>query len=284
MRLHAYERIVLGYVAILSLAVLAIRPEGAAIFLAYHAAAAGMILGVAWAQSRFGGRFWTGLRTWQLLFLILAAFREVHYLAPLLHPFEDTPWDRKLGDIDRLLFGNVDRLFLSMPPLLMDVFHACYASYFGTMVALAVLLMRGTDPDRLREYLSVIALGMLGSYLGYYLVPALGPHWFYPQRPAILDGWVLGGPLHRLILELEWRTPDAFPSGHALMSMLVMACARKYHPPAFPWLAVPATGCIAATMVLRYHYVVDVLVSALLFPVVYFAGIRLHRRIADAAA
>jgi hypothetical protein len=283
-RLHAYEHVILGYVGLLTLGLLAVRPEGTWIFLAYHAAAAAMVGLVPYAQSRFGGRAWGAVRTWYVLFLILAAFREVHYLAPLLHPFEDARWDRLLADIDRKLFGNLDALFLSFPPLLMDAFHACYASYFGTMIVLAVILMRSSDPDRLREYLSVITLGMLGSYLGYYLVPAIGPHWFYPGRPAILDGWILGGPAHRVMVALEWKTPDAFPSGHALMSMLVMACARKYHPPALPWLAVPASGCILATMVLRYHYAVDVIVSAMLFPAVYFAGIRLHRRIADATS
>ena len=36
-------------------------------------------------------------------------------------------------------------------------------------------------------------------------------------------------------------------------------------------------GCILATVALRYHYVVDVVASVALFPVLAGAGIALHR-------
>ena len=69
---------------------------------------------------------------------------------------------------------------------------------------------------------------------------------------------------HQAILAAEWRTPDAFPSGHALLSMVVIVMSWRHHRPTFRIVTGPAIGCIVATVALRYHYGVDVLASAAL--------------------
>jgi membrane-associated phospholipid phosphatase len=71
--------------------------------------------------------------------------------------------------------------------------------------------------------------------------------------------------------------PDAFPSGHALLSMIVIVMSWRLHRPTFRLVVGPAVGCVIATMVLRYHYVVDVLASVALLPGVVFAGLALYR-------
>lgn len=276
--LHAFDLVVFAYIAILSLVILLFQPPGTAVYLAFHVAVTLMVAMILHAHRRFGGPLWRFCRHWYPLVVVLSAFRELHYLVPSLQPFEDARWDRLLADVDRLLFGNVDALFLRFPGPVVDVLHLCYWFYFVSMVGLGAVLYRQKDLERLNEYSSILLLGLLGSYLFYPLIPAIGPHWFYSERPASLDGWLIGGVMHQALLAIEWRMPDAFPSGHALMSILVIASAWKYHRGVFWWVLAPSSGCILATMVLRYHYVVDVLVSALLFPVFFFAGIRLHQR------
>ncbi|MBV8880593.1 MAG: phosphatase PAP2 family protein [Planctomycetaceae bacterium] len=277
-KLAAFDLVNLAYIGIVSLVVVACRPAHCGIFLAYHAAAAALVALVVYAHGRYGGRFWTLCRYWYVVPFVLGAFREIHYLVPLVHPFDDHHFDRVLASLDGRWFGDVDAFFLrGWPPALMDVLHLCYWFYYVSLVIVGQALYRRDEWPKLREFLSVTMAALLTSYLGYFVVPAIGPHHFLQPRPALLDGWLLGGPMHRAVLAAEWTMPDAFPSGHALMSMVVIAMAWKLHRPAFRIVLVPSLGCILATVALRYHYVVDVAASAAIFPAVLLGGIALHR-------
>lgn len=278
-KLAAFDIVNLAYVAVVSLVVLVAWPEHAGIFLAYHAAAAALVLLAVHAHERFGGRFWTLCRYFYVVPFVLGAFREIHYLVPLVHPFDDGHYDRVLQALDRRWFGDVDAVFLGWPGAAVDLLHLCYWFYYVALILLGGLLYRRGEWLKLREFLSVTMAALLASYLGYFVVPAVGPHHFLQPRPASLDGWVLGGPMHRAVLAAEWTMPDAFPSGHALMSMVVIAMSWRLYRPAFKGIVVPALGCIFATVALRYHYVVDVVASAALFPAVLLGGIALSRRI-----
>jgi len=86
------------------------------------------------------------------------------------------------------------------------------------------------------------------------------------------------GFLHDLLLKMEGRIPDAFPSGHALIAMIVLVLSWRLHRRVFWWLLPFASGLILATMYLRYHYVVDVLAAALLLPMCVVFGRWLQRR------
>jgi len=286
-KLAAFDLVILSYLGIVSLIVLAFRPPGAWIYLAYHAATALLIGLLVHAQDRYGGRFWTFCRCWYIVPISGGAFREMHFLIPDVHPFEDHRFDRVLGALDARWFGDVDGFFLSgWPPAFVDLLHLCYWFHFiAPLIPGGFLYARG-EWARLREFTTASMLALLASYLGYFMVPAIGPHHFFHPRPACLDGWILGGPMHQMILQAELRMPDAFPSGHALMSMVVIAMAWKLHRPSF-WIVVgPASGCVLATMALRYHYVVDVAAAAALLPAVLWGAIafsRLRERTGDAS-
>lgn len=276
-KLAAFDLVVLGYIAVVTAVVLAFRPPGTLVYLAYHAAAVGLLALTVHAGDRFGGRFWTFWRYWYVLFLCGAAFREMHYLIPQVHPFDDHAFDKRLAELDRRWFGDVDGFFLSWPVWMFDLLHLCYWFYFASFLILGGTLYWRKEWDRLREYLSVILVGLFFSYLGYFLVPAVGPHHFFPTRPPQLDGLLVGAPLHKAILAAEWSMPDAFPSGHALLSMIVIVMAWRLHRPTFRIVVVPSSGCVLATMALRYHYIVDVLASAAILPAAILAGLALHR-------
>jgi membrane-associated phospholipid phosphatase len=83
--------------------------------------------------------------------------------------------------------------------------------------------------------------------------------------------------MHRMVVAAELTMPDAFPSGHALMSMVVIGMTWRLYRPAFKFVVGPSLGCVLATVALRYHYVVDVIAAAALFPVVWLGGIALNR-------
>ncbi|HXX93125.1 MAG TPA: phosphatase PAP2 family protein [Planctomycetota bacterium] len=272
-KLFAFDWIVLGYLGTVSAIVVGARPEGAWIYLAYHALIAGLIALVVYAHDRFGGPFWTVPRYWYVVPVVLGAFRELHYLIPDVRPFNDWRFDRALEAIDRRWFGDINGFFLgAFPPAVMDLLHLCYWSYFFSMILVGAAIQRRGDYPKLREYATIVLTGLFLSYLGYFLVPAVGPHHFLHPRPAILDGWILGGRLHDAILRAEWEMPDAFPSGHALLSMIVLFLAWQYHRPIFRWIVLPATGCVLATVALRYHYLIDVVTSAAVCPIAVWAG------------
>ena len=277
-KLAAFDLVVLGYIAIVTAIVLVVRPPGTPLYLAGHAAMVALIGLIIHAQDRFGGSVWSFCRYWYVLFASAAAFREIHYLVPQVHNFDDNRYDRILQSLDRRWFGDVDGFFLSgWPPVVIDLLHLCYWFYFiSSMIPCWALFLR-KEWDRLREMLSVVMIALFLSYLGYFLVPAIGPHHFFTPRPPQLDGWLLGGPLHKAIVAAELRTPDAFPSGHALLSMIVIVMSWRLHRPSFRIVTLPAIGCIIATIALRYHYVVDVLASVALLPAAVLAGILFHR-------
>lgn len=278
-KLAAFDLVILAYIGIVTAIVLAFRPPGTLVYLAYHAAAVGLIALLILGYEKFGGRFWTFCRYWYVLFLSGAAFREMHYLIPEVHPFDDNRFDRILAGLDQRWFGNVDSFFLGGWPLLVvDLLHLCYWFYFLATIILGAALYSRKDWAGLRQYLAVVMSGLMVSYLGYFAVPAIGPHHFYQPRPAQLDGLFLGKWLHQAILAAEWRMPDAFPSGHALLSMIVIVMSWRLHRPTFRAVVGPASGCVLATMALRYHYVVDVLASLALLPGLIFGGIALNRR------
>jgi len=277
LKFAAFDLVVLGYIGVVTAIVLAFRPEGSLYYLGYHALAASLVVLVVAAHERMGGRLWTFCRYWYVLFMCGAAFREMHYLIPQVHPFASHRFDRILADLDRRWFGDVDGFFLSWPVGIYDLLHLCYWFYFISTLILGGALYARKEWDKLRQYLAVVLTGLFLSYLGYFLVPAVGPHHFLSPRPPQLNGLLVGERLHAAILAAELTMPDAFPSGHALVSMIVIVMSWRLHRPTFRIVVGPSAGCVIATMALRYHYVVDVLASVAILPAAVCAGMAINR-------
>ena len=74
---------------------------------------------------------------------------------------------------------------------------------------------------------------------------------------------------------------DAFPSGHAMMTLVAMWWSWRQRLRLRWALSVIGVLLILATVYLRYHYVVDVLAGALLAVAVVSAGPGIHRWLAE---
>jgi membrane-associated phospholipid phosphatase len=270
---------IFAYFTVLSAAVLAAwgRMERPLLFLGLHALVAAVLAGVAHLHRSTGRPAWRFAHYWIPALIVMVAFREIHYLAPQLHPFADRHWDRVLASIDARWLGDVAafcRRFASRP--VADVMQVCYWTYFAMPVVLAAALWRRGELGRFREVSAVYFVGWYVTYLGYLAVPAVGPHYFELRAPE-LDGWACAAAFHRLLLTVELEMPDAFPSGHALAAALTLHLAWRHDRRVFAWLAFFAVGCIVATVYLRYHYVVDLAASAVLVPVAILGGRALAR-------
>jgi membrane-associated phospholipid phosphatase len=187
------------------------------------------------------------------------------YLIPRIHPRD---FDSALAAIDHAILGVNPTVWLerSTWPALTEVLQLAYSSYYFLPLVLAVVLWRKNHPERFHFFVFIIVLGFYLSYLGYVMVPAIGPR-FLPSiveaQTKPLTGLLFFQPLRRMLDGVEGITRDCFPSGHTELTLLVLYYARKFHRRTF-WVLLPfGIGIVLSTVYLRYHYVVDVLAGAL---------------------
>lgn len=276
--LHGFDLVFLAYVAAMTLIVVICQPAGTPIYLAYHAGAVILLALIAYGHANYPGWGWSVARYWYIVYMTMGAFRELHYLIPAVRPFEDLRYDRQLEALDHRWFGDVDGFFVGIAnPILIDILHLCYWSYFALLLVPRVFLHARGEMAKLREYDAALLTALFLSYLAYFLIPSVGPHHLHPARPPELDGWIIGRHLHALLMAIEWTMPDAFPSGHTMATLTALIMSARLCRKVFWWLILPGTGIVAATMALRYHYVVDVLAGITLVPIAVWLGAAVHR-------
>lgn len=280
--LSAPDLVILAYQAIVAILILATWTRHA-LPLAYLSMNFGLMavtVAIAWWEKKRPSALTAFLHAWWPVVVVPLSFKEVAWVAPGVQSFADHPWDYRLQDLDERLFGDTRGFFRSIAwAPAADLLTIGYWSYFPLSLILGGAIYQRDDLRKFREATTILLIGWFLSYLGYYAVPALGPHRIVDAvRSPALEGVLFAGPAHRLLSAIEGRIPDAFPSGHALIAMLVLFLSWRLHRRVFWWLLPFAIGLILGTMYLRYHYVVDVLVSVLLVPVSLVAGRWLHRR------
>ena len=108
-------------------------------------------------------------------------------------------------------------------------------------------------------------VGYLSSYLGYVLLPAVGPRFELKELEQIpLHGlWLFQG-LQATLNRLEGVAYDAFPSGHTELTILAWWSSLRLSKRWFSAYFGYTLSIIFATVYLRYHYTVDVFAGALL--------------------
>jgi membrane-associated phospholipid phosphatase len=219
------------------------------------------------------------IRNWLPVFVIVLVYFELGLLIPLLRDYRDLRFDHALQAIDVWLLGDpVAFIERYARPWLSEVFTVCYFAYYPlALLVPAVLYVRGAKAEFQRAS-AIIAVGFLLSYLGYVVFPALGPHRvFDAYRPAALDGVLVSRAAYEWLLAVPHEPPDAFPSGHALIAVLVCAVSWRWARKLFFYIAPVALGIVIATVYLRLHYITDVMAAFVLAPFCYGLGCTLTR-------
>jgi membrane-associated phospholipid phosphatase len=94
---------------------------------------------------------------------------------------------------------------------------------------------------------------------GYFAVPAYGPRTTVAQQRYLsLPAGLVGEPLRDRLDHWEKTKTDAFPSGHTMVTLAVLYCARRRYRTLHNTLLPIGTLLIAAPILLTYHYVVDI--------------------------
>ncbi len=243
-------------------------PLGAATLLA-GAAALGHVRRRATASPATGlaGAVGPVLADWLPVILCLLVYENMHDAVRLIRP--DT-LDAPLATADAWLFGGVQpTIWLQRWTTrgLVDLMAVAYSSYFFTPTILGMVLYAGGRRREFRELMLVLITTFYLGFLGYILVPAVGPiHWLRDAytAPPVLQGYVYDAA-EALMNEFRSINRDCFPSLHTAVGTITLVYAwRTRHltrpGPLLAAVYLPLTLALwFSTVYLRYHWVVDVL-------------------------
>ncbi|HDP24590.1 MAG TPA: inositol phosphorylceramide synthase [Deltaproteobacteria bacterium] len=213
------------------------------------------------------------LRDWYVLPILIVIYLENRILIPLINPHD---LDHLMIAIDRLIFFGHDPTVLMESitfPLLSEILQLAYASFYFLPFSLCVLLYLREDRDEFHVATSTILMGFYLSYLGYYLTPVVGPRFTLDHLQSFpLTGVLTFEYVRTMLAEAEGMMRDCCPSGHTMISLLTALLARRYSRQLFSCAIVWACLIIFSTVYLRYHYVIDLIVGALLGVLVFRYG------------
>ncbi|MGC8594840.1 MAG: phosphatase PAP2 family protein [Candidatus Kryptoniota bacterium] len=219
---------------------------------------------------------------WYSLPFIFITFKELYWM---VHPIHPGDMDYLLIELDRLIFGYDPTLTLDKlaTPALTEFLQICYSSFYILWIILGVDLLAHQKQKEFDYYFFLLMYGFYLSYIGYLLVPAIGPRFTlhdFSRLDVELPGLYLTDFLRHVINSGESITNisqaaalaqrDCFPSGHTEMTILTILSAIKFRARSAMVIIPLGMGLIFATVYMRYHYGIDV-IAGLLFAAFAYA-------------
>ncbi len=188
--------------------------------------------------------------------------------------------DNLFAPFDQWLFGapiavvaeNTLRPLGIIRSLFYDILMLSYMSYFLLPIIGVTLIFRSLPEEKkykIGRYITSVLIFFFLNYLLYMLVPVTGPQYWMPdQFSHPLPFTPFGHFMWSLINQGQSTFIDCFPSGHTGVALLVsMWLFKTNHPARFILMA--TTGFIMmATLLLRYHYLMDLICG---LPLAYFS-------------
>ena len=215
------------------------------------------------------------VRDWYWYPFIMIIFKEIYVLIQSLGLSDQ---DKVLMFIDKIIFGvNPTEWFYQFAnPVLTEYLQFCYSMFYFIILAAPLFAYIKKNYNEYYYSFFVILLGFYVSYVGYLLVPAIGPRFTIHDFQSLnseLPGLFITKSLRMLINLGESIPPDSilatalaqrdcFPSGHTEMTLLAMYLSFKYNQKIKWVLLVVGLSLVIATVYLRYHYVIDVIAGS----------------------
>lgn len=232
---------------------------------------------IAYQDERKKKKIWFYLHYFYLLPLILFIFKEIYLL---LKPIRPQDYDQILISIDHFIFGAdpTQILYKIANPYLTELLQIVYGTFYFLPIILGINLMLKKKWIELDYSVFCIVLGFFLSYIGYFIIPAVGPRftlYHFSKLNEELPGVFLtnflremtnfgesipNGSLHAA--DLVQR--DVFPSGHTQMTLIIMYLSVKLNVKVKYFLIPNGILLIFSTVYLRYHYFID-LIGGLIF-------------------
>ncbi len=231
------------------------------------------------------GRLFFYLHTALTVFTILMIFNSLGDVIPDL--WHRCTYDNVLIKIDHSLFGVHPTIFMEqlIDPMLTTVLQLAYISYYFIPISLGVVLIVKNKLNEFEEALFGIVLCFYLSYIGYLLMPAVGPRFTLNHlQTADLQAAPFIKTIQEALNGWEHNKTDAFPSGHTAVALMTIFYAWKCREKALFGILLPVVSAlIFSTVYLRYHYAVDVIAGIGLMSLTVYLAPRLRSCLARAS-
>ncbi len=218
--------------------------------------------------------FILAVRALLVYFLCAVAFGNLQGFIHRLSPIDRDDW---LIVIDRIIFLGYEPLKLLEPLVTPERVHFFMQVYISMMIMPFVTMVVFLHQGKIRAFRNTIVsllLGLIISYPGYLIMPAIGPQYtlrhIFVRRVFDVEAMLSHG--------IDMLTRDTFPSVHTGVSAICMILVWRYstnqvYRVAF---AIWALSIIFSTMYLRFHYVIDVIVGLMVAMLVTYLGPKLN--------
>ncbi len=215
-------------------------------------------------------KFTKVLRYFYPFIFIGFVFESLGFIVPFINPHNK---DAVFIKIDRLLFSSDVALIFNFLNIkgLVDYLQLAYLSYYFLPLFLIYYFYSKKEIKKLNYALFALSLGYYISYIGYIILPAIGPRYSLTYLEGIpLNGGFIFNFVHPLLNSLEHIKQDCFPSGHTEISVLVLLIFKDENRK-IAWIILPIVlSLILSTVVLRYHYGLDVISGLVVAFFVYY--------------
>ncbi len=215
-------------------------------------------------------KYFTLLRYFYPFIFLSFVFESLGLIVPFINPHNK---DYILSHADRLIFGKDLCLILNFLNVkgITDYLQLSYITYYFLPLFLAAYLYKKNQQKMLDKSLFAISLGYYVSYLGYMIMPAVGPRYTFAYLSKMpLHGWYIYDVIHPMLNALEHIKQDCFPSGHVELSLLTLLLFKDVNKKISLIILPIVLSLILSTVALRYHYGTDVIFGILIAFLVYY--------------
>jgi membrane-associated phospholipid phosphatase len=265
------------------------RVEAWSLLVGINLAVIAGILLLAHAADTHRTKLLVGLHRWYCYPFVIFVFKELYLMVRPIHPID---YDALLIRIDHAMFGVNPTQWLGQfaHPVLTEVLQVAYFSYYLLFIILGVEIYRRYAIEEFDKAAFLIVYGFYLSYLGYFLLPGIGPR-FTLHDFALMDTELPGlffTQYLRDFINAAESIPrnhpnpadvvqrDVFPSGHTQMTLIITFLAFRYKVKARWLLTSLAVLLVIGTVYLRYHYVIDLIAGAAFTWLTFWSGDRIE--------
>lgn len=235
---------------------------------------------ISYLESLNNQKIWRIIHYWYIAPIILITFRQLFFM---IKPIRVQDYDYLFIEIDRWIFGSDPTHFLYQfsSPLLTEILQIVYGLFYLLPIILGLSLLRKDRYVALDFALFSVIYGFYLSYLGYFLLPGIGPRFTLHDFNTInqtLPGLYFTNYLRDMTNSAEGIPAgtlnpaavvqrDVFPSGHTMITLIVMYLSVRLRSRSRYFFIPIGSLLIFSTVYLWYHYVID-LIGGLVFMII----------------
>ena len=226
----------------------------------------------AYMESKNNNEFWNAAHYWYIVPVVLITFKELYFMIKPIRIFDH---DEMFILIDRWIFGAdpTHLLWKISNPVLTELLQIVYGTFYLLPILLGLFLLRKKRYVAMDFSVFILVYGFYLSYLGYFIWPGIGPRFTLHNFETInqdLPGLFLTNFLREIVnagesipagtlnpAEVVQR--DIFPSGHTMMTLIVMFLSVRLKSRSRFFFVPVGTLLIFSTVYLWYHYVIDLI-------------------------